>query len=460
MTMDHQSLLDALDAAVAELAQIPASVRLYMDGIPEPLDEKPPMGLFVDALFRVTKLLFDAPLCIVALSEERASRRQNLSNAEEAVRQLCATVRAEAAAIWPYLKYALDHADPADQARASAMTSLATLSRWPGANVPTGVLLEGLGSESSGIRLTTLDDVLRLRLYSFPSVEQATKSLRSIKNADVERWTKLAAGALERLRPYLETGYDDAVLLTEFVQLEGLYFADRLHDVHGRLSALSSTPQTLPWSEDDPLRWLDDKNERANLIASAQKLARIVRHRVRHSVLPVLVMDRLVAYLERFARLEILDKLENRAGKNRKPEQTVQAEVDRFVFLAGMYPITHAVAGRGNLDTFIQEARPLLDDAERPGNAAVLIELKQALSAGTGSETTELQVTDAIRDALVQADDYKRQLDSYPRWKGHAIFAVVVYDGRTKYRIEDPRVMLVYLGTATPSAGSTLITLA
>jgi hypothetical protein len=103
-------------------------------------------------------------------------------------------------------------------------------------------------------------------------------------------------------------------------------------------------------------------------------------------------MSRLIAYLERFARGDILERLQHRVGNNRNPEQIVQTEIDRFLLSEGLFPITHAVAGRGRLDTFIENSRQLLHDAERPGNTAILIELNQALSTGSEEKTTKAKI--------------------------------------------------------------------
>jgi hypothetical protein len=81
MILDYQSLVESLDAAVAELARIPPSVPGHIGGgFPLNLQIEPPLGPFVAALFRVTKLLFDSPLCVTALAEERLSRQQSLAH--------------------------------------------------------------------------------------------------------------------------------------------------------------------------------------------------------------------------------------------------------------------------------------------------------------------------------------------------------------------------------------------
>ena len=107
-------------------------------------------------------------------------------------------------------------------------------------------------------------------------------------------------------------------------------------------------------------------------------------------------------------------------------------------------------------DTFLEDARPLLDEAEQPGNAAVLIELKQLFD---GDEVTEAKLRSRTNQALDQAKRYQQHLVANPRWAGHKVFVLVVYDGPIHYKTAHPDVMLIYLGEGSPSQGSKLLSL-
>ena len=107
-------------------------------------------------------------------------------------------------------------------------------------------------------------------------------------------------------------------------------------------------------------------------------------------------------------------------------------------------------------DTCLEDARPLLDEAEQPGNAAVLIELKQLFD---GDEVTEAKLRSRTNQALDQARRYQQHLDASPRWAGHKVFVLVVYDGPIHYKTAHPDVMLIYLGEGSPSQGSKLLSL-
>ena len=59
--------------------------------------------------------------------------------------------------------------------------------------------------------------------------------------------------------------------------------------------------------------------------------------------------------------------------------------------------------------------------------------------------------------ALEQVAIYARHLQANPKWRTHHVTALVGYDGPKRFRCDNPDLMLVCVGDASPSDGATLL---
>ena len=159
-------------------------------------------------------------------------------------------------------------------------------------------------------------------------------------------------------------------------------------------------------------------------------------------------------YFTHFAYDELATKLENeeraakvRSGKAQR-EEILQEEVDRFIFMEGMYPITHCEASGGKLDTLIE----LYNDANRRRHRPLLLELKQALNLLHSEEITVEAVAAAINDGLDQAELYRKHVRTNTRWSDVDPFVVVFHNCTERIDDDESRnVVLVSLSELTPS---------
>ncbi len=177
----------------------------------------------------------------------------------------------------------------------------------------------------------------------------------------------------------------------------------------------------------------------SDLLPRCERLVSAVRADLLEGPDRAYAIDRLTLQLERFERVSLLKNMLDA----KRPEQILQEAVDRFLFGQGLYPITHASAGQGRLDTLIPE--------EAWDMRCILLELKQVVR-----DTTARAVQRAVADALGQAEHYSSGLRSHARWALHDVYCIVAYAGPTRFSMgDDARVKLIYLGEAPPSAGTT-----
>jgi len=220
-----------------------------------------------------------------------------------------------------------------------------------------------------------------------------------------------------------------------------------LEQVHERKVQLrEGRPGPLPVPLDDPLK----RGPIARPLHSVARLVARARARLATGVHRQYAVRRLVTFLERFERGALRQRI---ASGERGPEAVVQHTVDQFLFLEGLFPITHCVAGAGNLDTVYERQEILLDEAERTRQGAVLLELKQCVKKPPTAEALAKKVAEAIE----QAEHYRRHVAARPRWRDHEVYVIVVYAGDRRYRCERGDVELVYVGETPPSDGAVLI---
>jgi hypothetical protein len=181
--------------------------------------------------------------------------------------------------------------------------------------------------------------------------------------------------------------------------------------------------------------------------AAAVRLARAVlvdlalQPHVHHSML------RLRVHLETFVRDGLVEDLKAAPGQH---ETVLQRAMDSFLFAEGLFPLTHFQLANGALDTAFEMRR---DAAKEQSNILhappALIELKQVVQLK--SEPTETELRKAVEEGAKQAVAYRSHLGAL--WPTCLPYVVVAYDGKTIYSpsTTNERIILVYLGTSTPS---------
>lgn len=165
------------------------------------------------------------------------------------------------------------------------------------------------------------------------------------------------------------------------------------------------------------------------------------------------VLDRLQTYFEHFAYDDLVAKIEDEenharaGGRDARREEILQDEIDRFIFMEGMYPITHCEVGRGKLDTLID----LYEDADRRRHPPLLIELKQVLNFSSPAEITASAVAAGIRAGRGQAREYQTHVRTNTRWPDVEPIVVVFHNSTARVLAEGDDVVLVNLSNITPS---------
>jgi hypothetical protein len=178
-----------------------------------------------------------------------------------------------------------------------------------------------------------------------------------------------------------------------------------------------------------------------DLLPRCERLVSAVRARLLEGPERAFVIERLIMKLQQF-QVGLLDNM--RAAK--RPEDVFQETVNNFIFVEGLYPITQFTVGRGRLDTMVELP------AEDSGHRCILLELKQEVKKPTPQRLRTL-----VERARAQTEQYSSNLRASPRWGTHEVYFIIAYGGPKRFFVGDgdPRVRLVYLGSAPPSARAT-----
>lgn len=174
------------------------------------------------------------------------------------------------------------------------------------------------------------------------------------------------------------------------------------------------------------------------LVPRCERLVSAVRARVLEGPDRAFAIERLTLKLQQFESGLLKNML-----KAKRPEDILQVAVNNFIFAEGLYPITQFVVGRGRLDTMVEVP------AEASGIRCILIELKQAVKNPTRKRLQAL-----VANARAQTEQYSSNLRASARWAAHEVYFIIAYAGPKRFLVDegDPRVRLVYLGNAPPSA--------
>lgn len=320
--------------------------------------------------------------------------------------------------------------------------------RWRGAEHDVTVVLSNLVSGSAWEALSLADCAV---------LEEGVWPALSLTFGELKGWAKLnkedELDALERLheRAMFDVALVGKIKEQAFQMVHVAHAADeaktlrqleRLHHAMEclRSGAAHSNLVILGWEE---FSVLELANRTDRLISAT--VAQLALGPVRANA-----VRRLKTWIERWEKEAAL------AGIKQRREAALQEMVDKFLYAEGLYPITHAQAGVGRVDTFIAESSPLFSEALGLGQPSILIELKQVTGLSNSGVTA---LRSKILEGLAQAKEYSVHLASNPEWANHDVFCVVAYDGPKRYQVDDARVTLLYLGDAVPSDGATLIKL-
>jgi hypothetical protein len=209
------------------------------------------------------------------------------------------------------------------------------------------------------------------------------------------------------------------------------------------------------WNE----RWPTVRSQLSRLVSAV--LARLGAEPV-----DAYVIDRLQTWLELFAKDGILEEIDRLGSDTRKRKNqpgvaaevnVLQREVRRFTYAEGLWPITELQAGSGRLDVLVEghvtsDLEGELHTAANQGHRPALIEIKQVIRRGDPAGSRKAALRTAVKGARNQLRTYGDWLRASRHWRDHRAYALVIYDGRPRYRLKDAAdVRLVYLGPDRPS---------
>jgi uncharacterized protein (DUF1778 family) len=157
------------------------------------------------------------------------------------------------------------------------------------------------------------------------------------------------------------------------------------------------------------------------------------------------VLDRMKVFFEHFGYEDLRARIRTK-GK-RKIEDVIQDEMEKFIFLEGLFPLVHSEAARGSLDALLER----YGAAEGP----VLIELKQCINIGSQKSITATSVRNKIAEGRRQAAIYSGHVRSNTEWRDVDPVIVVFYNSPAPMVFEQDEnladVWLIYVGKGNPS---------
>ncbi len=227
---------------------------------------------------------------------------------------------------------------------------------------------------------------------------------------------------------------------------------ERLQEWVARVDLLRSGVGTWPIQPDDRLASMMALPNFDVIQVEAQWIATAIEGELATAPLRALSAHRLRTYLEHFAGPRLASEM---LGDTRRAEQILQHEVDRFLFSEGFFPIVHAEASGGRMDTFVPPRRELFVREGYQGGPAFLLELKQRMDPALARGT----LVDAVDSGLRQATEYRKHVAAFQDWLPIEVFVLVAYGGSVRYQVsaDEHSVLLVHLGSATPSDGVKLL---
>jgi len=426
------------------------------------------VGHFSARLHDVTNLLFGNSLCAAALEEVTANctapiagaayrRRLNesiaadVSIAARLLQELIPLARSTNPAHQGYLDAANQWLSNEVAFGAQPVQVQVVLSRLTQPSFPD--LTQSQLSSVSMLLMNGDNNVRTLKAFAWPTPSEMD-SVSQYETASRLAQRTLAAqpqflGHLDELA--------DAVSLTPIVDdLRALHqeTADLLRGEAGPMTSEAGLARV--WT-----------GHRMRYIANVERLTALITARLSLGIVQQHALHRLRSYLTHFARERISAEWKaeqeradqarqqtNSSRPNRQFEAIIQDHVDGFLFSEGLFPITHADATGGSIDSFVPTRQHLFHEAASTHQRAALLELKAV--SWDGGNLKSLLIA-AIKRALDQAATYSQSLHANPAWRAHDVVALVVYDGPTRFKTDQSNVMLIYIGDAYASAGSSAL---
>jgi len=421
-------------------------------------------GDFAARLFDLTSILFDNPLCSAALDTVLASRTAKADAFEQCRRTYVQSIKSDLQRFCKGVLKVVDHIqstgaiipDKAESLR-RAFEILGKEIRFGEASAPLHTILSELVVDEHVANLT-VSKIENIRTVVLSSGADAIKPLKDgLVIATSEGYAGVLLGQIDGAQQELKSQLAQAVSTLTFA--EQLVAAFSLGPIVDELRRRHLETNSL--IQDSALQYKGELADLARLqnfavpTSRALLIAHLVEARLQLGVVENHSLTRLRVHLERFGRAQLMtdfDAEEASAG-NRHFEARLQARVDAFLFAEGLYPITHAEASGGPIDTFVGENQHIFQEVLNDHQVPVLLELKVAVR----DKTTAAKVRAKLDLALHQADAYSAHLRANPRWRDHRVTALVAYDGPKRFRTRRDGALLVYLGPAKPHEGAVFL---
>lgn len=449
MRTDHQSAISAIKRAT-ELLRPPHSSS----------------GDFGARLFDLTSVLFEHPLCVAALENVLASRSAKADAFERCRRALVQTIKGDMKSFCSNVLGVVERLqntgaivpDKAELLR-RAWEILGKEIRFGGASATLHTVMTELVVDEHLDALTAAK-LEHIRTWVLSGGLDAIKPLADAHRlATSESASAIVYNQAESANQRLKAQLADGVRRLNFA--EGLIAAASLEPIVAELRRGHQETRSLlhdsvlPSSEHDRLDALSRLENFQVPMTRALLIANLVEARLQLGVVENHSLTRLRVHLERFGRKQLLADFgaEEAGGGKRLFEARLQERVDGFLFAEGLFPITHAEASGGPIDTFVAENEHVFDEVLQEHQIPVLLELKVAVR----DDTTKAKVRAKLDVALEQAEAYASHLRANPRWRDHRVTALVAYDGPKRFRTGRSGALLVYLGSAKPHEGATLL---
>lgn len=449
MRTDHQGAISALKRA-ADLLRSPHTSS----------------GDFSARLFDLTSILFEHPLCTAALEQVLTSRSARADAFERCRHSFVQSIKSDLKQFYSGVLKVVETVERtgaiiADKAEAlrRAGEILGKEIKFGGASASVHVALQELTVDEHLDRLTS-SKLEHVRTWVLSGGSDSLKPLANAHQlATNEAHSGLLFRQIENAREILKTRLAEGVRRLNFA--EGLIGAASLEPVVAELRRGHQETRSLlqdsvlPASEHDRLDALSRLENFQVPTTRALLIAQLVEARLHLGVVENHSLNRLRVHLERFGKKQLLADFdsEESGGGNRLFEARLQERVDAFLFAEGLFPITHAEASGGPIDTFVAENQHVFHEVLQEHQIPVLLELKVAVRA----DATKAKVRAKLDTALEQADAYATHLRANPRWRDHRVTALVAYDGPKRFRTRREGVLLAYLGPAKPHEGATLL---
>lgn len=446
MRSDYHGVVHELNSALHGLREAPTY---------DETDQIEPGGHFVSLVHRATRALFDQPLSMSVITSERMRRQAVVARPTDASTSLIESVRNEVFEVSSFVLQIRAAWERTPREPADAWAALVERrERWRSSELERGGILQEF-LDRRAVGQFTPEDVASL----YAAVMAVGTTLDQPGVVDIVKTTlgyRRVRPQVDSLSTRIKSALDLISLATDHWRRVGLEHYDHLAELHAALNSLTNGSLVFPRPCPDPLEDLNLPEACREIRSRLEEVITFVVEQLSLGPIRRHALTRLRAYLERFGGAGLVKEIAVACArkKRRTPEDALQTAIDKFLFAEGFFPITHAVAGPGRIDTFFEAHRYLFEDRAVEASLPILIELKQVLALSRNDSVTAAKLRAAIDAARTQAKQYASYLAANARWDAQDVFAVVCYNGAVRYTQPEDDVLLIYLGDALPSAGA------